>query len=162
MDRDRAAEIQKHLLAASDALDRVTEAMFRLDKDERKAFAELLFEVHDALHFGLLRMLYAEHPELRPPNEPPHISSTLRWEEVSLPESITETHIDAVIFEMLTPKLRKTAVVISKAFERCRDLSMPVSNEIIGARIVALAEAGLIEGAGDLRMWRHSEVRLRT
>src|SRR5262249_46190717 len=85
MDRDRAAEIQKHLLEASDALDRVTEAMFKLDKDERKAFAEVLFEIHDALHFGLLRALYAEHPELRPPDEPPHISSTLRWKDVSLP-----------------------------------------------------------------------------
>ena len=36
----------------------------------------------------------------------------------------------------------------------------PVSFEIIAARIIALAEAGRIEGAGDLRMWRHSEVRL--
>ena len=66
MDRDRAAEIQKHLLEASDALDRVTEAMFKLDKDERKAFAEILFGIHDALHFGLLRALYGEHPELIP------------------------------------------------------------------------------------------------
>jgi hypothetical protein len=160
MDRDRAAEIQKHLLEASDALDRVTEAMFKLDKDERKAFSEILFEVHDALHFGLLRMLHAEHPELKPPAEPPHISCTLRWEEVALPNSVTATHIDAVIFEMLTPKLRKTAMVIGKAFERCQALSMPVSSEMLGARIVALAEAGRIEGAGDLRMWRHSEVRL--
>jgi hypothetical protein len=68
MDRDRAAEIQKHLLEASDALDRVTEAMFKL---------------------------------------------------------------------------------------------MAISYEMLGARIVALAKAGRIEGAGDLRMWRHSEVRLR-
>ena len=44
---------------------------------------------------------------------------------------------------------------------RYQELAMPISAEIIGARIVALAEAGRIEGAGDLRMWRHSEVRLR-
>ena len=161
MDRDRAAEIQKHLLKASDALDRATEAMFKLDKDERKVFAEILFEVHDALHFGLLRALYSEHPELKPPGERPHISSTLRWEEVSLPDSISEADIDTVIFEMLTPKLQKTAMVIGKAFERCKALLIPISNEMLGARIVALAKAGRIEGAGDLPMWRHSEVRLR-
>ena len=82
MDRDRAAEIQKHLLEASDALDRATEAMSRLDKDEREAFSEILFEVHDALHFGLLRAITSEHPELMPAAERPHISTTLRWEEV--------------------------------------------------------------------------------
>jgi hypothetical protein len=38
--------------------------------------------------------------------------------------------------------------------------SIPVSDEIIAARIIALAETGRIEGAGDLRKWRHSEVRL--
>ena len=162
MDRNRAAEIQKHLLEASDALDRVTEAMFKLDKDERKAFAEVLFEVHDALHFGLLRALYAEHPELRPPDEPPHISSTLRWKDVSLPDSISEADIDTAIFAALTPRLQKTATVITKAFHHCQERAMAISYEMLGARIVALAKAGRIEGAGDLRMWRHSEVRLRS
>jgi hypothetical protein len=32
--------------------------------------------------------------------------------------------------------------------------------EMLAARIQALAEAGSIESAGDLRAWRHSEVRL--
>ena len=35
-----------------------------------------------------------------------------------------------------------------------------VSAEIIGARILALAEAGRIDGAGDLQRWMHSEVKL--
>jgi hypothetical protein len=52
-------------------------------------------------------------------------------------------------------------VVITKTAERCTALEAPNRFEIIAARIVALAEAGRIEGAGDLRMWRHSEVRLR-
>mgnify|MGYP000010996623 FL=1 len=161
MDRDRAAEIQKHLLEASDALDRVTEAMFKLDKDERKAFAEILFEVHDALHFGLLRALYEEHPELRPPDEPPHISSTLRWKDVSLPDSVSEADIDAAIFAALTPRFQKTATAIAKAFHNCQERAMAISYEMLGARIVALGKAGRVEGTGDLRMWRHSEVRLR-
>jgi hypothetical protein len=31
---------------------------------------------------------------------------------------------------------------------------------VLAARLQALAEAGSIECAGDLRAWRHSEVRL--
>ena len=115
----------------------------------------------DALHFGLLRALYADHPELKPPEEQPRISSILRWEEVSLPDAISEADIDAAIFEALTTKLQKTAIVIAKAFQHCEGFPVPVSTEVLGARILALAEAGRIEGAGDLRMWRHSEVRQR-
>ncbi len=33
--------------------------------------------------------------------------------------------------------------------------------EILGARIEALAESDRIDGTGDLRKWRHSEVRLK-
>ena len=161
MDQDQAAEIHKHLREAAAALDRATEAIFKVGKDERKAFAEVLFDVQDALHFGLLRALYADHPELKPPEDQPRISSTLRWEEVSLPDAISEADIDAAIFEALTPKLQKTAMVIAKAFQRCEGFPAPISTEVLGARIVALAEAGRIVGAGDLRMWRHSEVRQR-
>ena len=159
MNRDLAAEIHKHLLDASAALNRADRAGLKLDEDGRRAFGELLADVIMPLHFGLLRALYAEHPDLRP-DEPGHISSTLRWKDVLLADSVTEADIDAVIFEMLTSRLQKTAKVIGNVFTRFQQLSMPISDEIIGARIVVLAEAGRIEGAGDLRMWRHSEVRL--
>ena len=123
---------------------------------------ELLTDVTMPLHFGLLRTLYDEHPELRPPSrDPPRISSTLRWEEVSLPKSVSTKNLDAAILEVLTSRLQKVARVIPNAAERCKALRARNRFEIIGARIVALAEAGRIEGAGDLRMWRHSEVRLR-
>ena len=36
-----------------------------------------------------------------------------------------------------------------------------VAAEMLGARIRALAESDRIEGAGDLRKWRYSEVRLQ-
>ena len=61
---------------------------------------------------------------------------------------------------------REQAVRIQKYFldadaaDRCKKLRSKNRFDIIGARIVALAEAGFIEGAGDLRMWRYSEVRL--
>jgi hypothetical protein len=32
--------------------------------------------------------------------------------------------------------------------------------KLVGVRIRALAEAGRLEGEGDLRKWRYSEVRL--
>ena len=125
MDRDQATEINKHLLAAAAGLDRATKAIFKLGKDEREAYTEVLFDVQDALHFGLLRALYAEHPELKPPEDKPRISSTLRWEEVSLPDPISEADIDAAIFEVLTPKLQKVAMVIGSAFQRCEGFPVP-------------------------------------
>jgi hypothetical protein len=89
------------------------------------------------------------------------IDSDLRWEDVTLPASVSETDLDAVIFSVLTSKLQKTAMVIANALNRCDERALSVSAEIIGARIRALAEAGRIERAGDLRRWRYSEVRLQ-
>ena len=96
-----------------------------------------------------------------PFEEIPVISSMLRWEEVSLPASISEADLDQIIFAAMTSRLRKTAMVISKALKRCEELGFPINEEILGARLGALAEADRIDGAGDLRYWRHSEVRLK-
>ena len=96
-----------------------------------------------------------------PYNEPPVISSTLRWEEVSLPASISEADIDQIIFSAMTLQLRKTAMVIAKAMKRCEELGLPINAEVLGARLGALAGSDRIDSAGDLRKWRHSEVRLK-
>ena len=93
--------------------------------------------------------------------EPPVISSTLRWEDVSLPASISAADLDQIIFSVMTSRLQKTAMVIVKALERCKELDLPINAEIVGARLGALDESGRIEGAGDLRKWRYSEVRLK-
>ena len=53
-------------------------------------------------------------------------------------------------------------MVISKALKECETLALPVDAEVVGVRIRALAEAGRLEGEGDLRKWRFSEVRLNT
>ena len=92
--------------------------------------------------------------------ELPVISSTLRWEDVSLPASMSEADLDQIILSAMTSRLRKTAMVIVKALERCKELDLPIDAEVIGARLGALAESDRIEGAGDLRKWRHGEVRL--
>jgi hypothetical protein len=93
--------------------------------------------------------------------EPPVISSTLRWEEVSLPASVSEADLDQIIFAVMTSRLQKTAVVLHRALERCKELGLPINADILGARLGALAETDRIEGAGDLRKWRYSEVRLK-
>jgi hypothetical protein len=93
--------------------------------------------------------------------EPPIISSTLRWEDVSLPASISEADLDQIILSVMASRLQKTAFVIVKALQRCKELDLPIDADILGARIRALAESDRIEGAGDLRKWRYSEVRLK-
>ena len=87
-----------------------------------------------------------------PSNEFPAISSTLRWEEVSLPDSISEAELDQLIFSVM---------IIARAMKRCEELDLAINEEILGARIGALAESDRIDSAGDLRKWRHSEVQLK-
>ena len=44
---------------------------------------------------------------------------------------------------------------------RCEEPALPIRGEVIAARLRALADSDRIEGIGDLRMWGHSEVRLK-
>jgi hypothetical protein len=65
-------------------------------------FANGLEAAGDAVYYELLFVLYKRYPDLRPADkEPPHILSTLRWEKVSLPSSISEADIDQIIFSVL-------------------------------------------------------------
>jgi Protein of unknown function len=89
------------------------------------------------------------------------ICSTLRWSEVSLPQSVTEADLDALIFPLFVKNWRKVARIVGEAKELCEAQAIPLSMEVIAARIQALAEAGKIESVGNLTMWRHSEVRLK-
>jgi hypothetical protein len=160
MNREQAEEIHEYLLDAVEALEQAEAAIFDLGEEGRRMFANGLGAVGDALHCELLLVLYRKFPDLRPPDkEPPHIISTLRWEEVSLPTSISEADIDQIIFSVLHSQWRKTAAIVGMALERCKELGLPISDEVLAARLGALAEADHLESQGDLRMWRHSEVR---
>jgi hypothetical protein len=55
----------------------------------------------------------------------------------------------------------KTARIVGDVVVECKRLAWPIPPEIIGARIEELAEQDRIESAGDLRYWRHSEIRLK-
>lgn len=159
MDRDQAKEIKKHFPGLSRALDRATSAIVKLDKPDQALFKDALLDMHELLIFKLKQTLYREYPELEP-HDPPRITSKLRWEDVSLPDAISEAYLDAQIFGALKPRLQKMAKVVGDVYMRCEAQINPIDAEIIAARIIALAEAGRIEGAGDLRKWRHSEVKL--
>ncbi len=93
--------------------------------------------------------------------EEPHISSTLRWDDVTLPPSVTVDGLDEVIFSKLDPNWRKTARIVGDVAVAYKRGSMLLDAGIIGARIQALAETGRIDSQGNLSMWRHSEVRLK-
>jgi hypothetical protein len=93
--------------------------------------------------------------------EEPHVSSTLRWADVRLPDSVAVSDLDALIFSEMKPRWLKTARIIVMTSKQCEARAMPLDDKVIGARIVALVEAGRIDSQGDLSMWRHSEVRLR-
>jgi hypothetical protein len=48
-----------------------------------------------------------------------------------------------------------------KAYDRCKELALPVDPEVLAIRIRALVEADRLDNQGDVRKWRFSEVRLK-
>ncbi|MCA6118700.1 hypothetical protein J6524_28035 [Bradyrhizobium sp. WSM 1738] len=163
MDREKAIEIHKLLLDLVEAYSRAELAIGELDREDRVAFANQLGAVSEALHWELLPVMYRMYPDLQPPSEePPHIISTLRWEEVSLPPTVTAGAIDQLIISCMKQRWQKTAMVVGNAVVRSKEIGLAVSDQIIAARIEVLVEAGFIENQGDVRKWRHSEVRLKS
>ena len=161
MDGTQAAEIQRHMLVAADAIERASQIIFALDEEDREVLAAPLKEIILELHFKLLHAVYIRYPDLRPPAPDRHmIDTNRRWEEIVLPESVSETDLDSAIFSALSSRWQKTAMVIGNALKYCKTLALPIDAEVLGVRIQALAEADRLEGEGDLRKWRYSEVRL--
>jgi len=161
MDKKQAKKIQRHLFAIDNAIDKAFAAIRQLSKEDRRPFIHALGELGSRLHFEVLELVYREHPELRPPPVPPTISSNLRWKDVKLPKSVSEADLDAIIFSILTSRRQKTARVVGRAATHCREHNLPINDEIFGARIEALGKSGRIEGFGDLRLWGHSELKLK-
>jgi hypothetical protein len=93
-------------------------------------------------------------------DEKPTISSELRWDQVRLPPNTSEADLDAIILPLVTKRWQKVAMVVGDAVGRCRERGLEITAEVLAARILELAEVGRIEGVGDLRKWRFSEIRL--
>jgi hypothetical protein len=163
MNRDQATELHKHLMEANEAVNRAGGVAFNLDPQDRKMFAALLRGFYSECD-EILESIYFRYPDLRPrrpSQEEPEIDSPLRWPDVVLPEPITAADLDKVIFSVLHPRLMKTARIIGDVVVECKRLSWPITPEIVGARIEELSDENRIDSAGDLRYWRHSEIRLK-
>ena len=160
MNPKQATELHKHLTDAADALDQASKVIFELPKEERGSLADQLGRVVSTLHFEMIPVIYAHHPELRPSEQRPTVSGSLRWEDVVLPSTVSEGKLDEVIFGVLTPRWQKIALVVGKSVNRCTELGYPVSADALAARIQALGQAKRLEIDGNPIMWRHSEVRL--
>ncbi|XSC44306.1 hypothetical protein ACF1BQ_043035 [Bradyrhizobium sp. RDT10] len=74
---------------------------------------------------------------------------------------MTEADLDGILFSLLKPGWQKTAMVVILAAKRCQELALQIGDEEIAARLQVLSDSDRIEGIGDLRKWRHSEVRLK-
>ena len=159
MDEGRAADIVDHLLAAAYELDeaRAAAALVADEDKDAASLGELIIKLNNEL----LQALFERFPDLLPFEEFPAISSSLGWEDVLLPPSVSEKDIDQIIFSVMKPRWQKVALVVCFAIEQCEALNLEVTGEIFAARIQALVEADRLENQGDVRKWRHSEVRLK-
>jgi hypothetical protein len=164
MNRDRAERLILYLEDAEAALQRARRAASGFAKEDRLKFSELLCELIAALNSDVWKPIYDAYPDLAPEYEslePPTISSELSWDEVQLPPDVTEKDIDDILFSLLRSHWKKVALVVANAID-CRNLMcLSISPEIFAARLRALSDTDQIEGIGDLRMWRFSEVRLK-
>jgi hypothetical protein len=159
MDREQAAEIFEHLFDAARELDeaRAVASAFAAQDESAASLEEFIVK----LNSELIDALFGRFPNLMPFGDFPAISSTLTWDQVRLSTPVAETDIDAIVLSTMKPHWQKVAMVVARSLELCRERALPIGAEVLGARIQALAESDRIEGEGDLRKWRHSEVRLK-
>ena len=162
MDKAQATEIHEHLFAIRDALNKTEEAIFRLDPEDRAVFGDPMTKLWGALHGHALRAVYERYPELQPiPEGLDEINTDVRWEDVTLPPSISEADLDAVILSKLKPHALKVARVVTDVTRAFGERGLSIGEETVGVRIRWLADADRIKGFGDLRQWRFSEVSLK-
>ena len=110
----------------------------------------------------MLRLISDQHPQLGEPSEDIFtICCDLRWKEVTLPPSVSEADLDAVIFSKLKPHSLKVAAVLSKVREALEEKGLTIDVDVISARIRWLADVDRIESFGDVRKWGHSEIALK-
>jgi hypothetical protein len=160
MDRKQATEIVKHVLEAFDAIERAGE--IDIDKADRLELADPIEEIVGQLNYELLPAIYRRYPELRTEWERPAVSVYHCWEDVDLRGKISEAELDAILFSVMGPHWNKTMMIIARADKRCQELNLQIERVVLGLRLLVLAESDQIESQGPVRMWRHSEVRLRS
>ena len=148
MNREQAVRIQEHLLDAYAALDDARMGIAGLGKEERLRLDGALWQLIADLQQKLLEPIHQQYPDLEPPlieEKIAPICSELRWDQVRLPSSMTETDLDGIIFPILQPRWQKTAKVVILALERCKELDLPIGDEAIAARLQILFDSDRIE-----------------
>ena len=164
MDRDLAERLVLYLEDAEAALQRADRAASGFAKEEREKFSEVLYTAIAAVNSDVWKPIYDAYPDLAPEYEslePPTISSELSWDEVRLPPDLTEKDVDDILLPLLKSYWQKVTLVLVNARDSCNLEGQSFSYEILAARLRDLADRNEIEGIGDLRMWRFSEVRLK-
>jgi hypothetical protein len=159
VDEEQAAEILDYLLTAARELDEARAAADQLADQDKDAAA--ISELAIKLNSELLEAMFKRFPDLLPFEEFPTINSTLRWDQVRLPSSVSEAQVDQIILSVIVPRWHKMARIIWDAVKQGQELALGVTDEMFAARIQVLIEAGRLESQGDVRKWRHSEVRLK-
>jgi Protein of unknown function len=159
MDEDQTAEILDYLLTAARELDEARAAANILADHDKDAAS--VRDLVIKLNSELLQTIFQRFPDLLPFDEFPAINSSLRWDQVRLPPSVSETQVDQIIFSVVAPSWHKMARIIWDAVKRGEGRGLGVTDEMFAARIQVLVEAGRLESQGDVRKWRHSEVRLK-
>jgi hypothetical protein len=164
MNREKAERLTLYVYDAGDALERARRAASGFAKEDRLRFNSLLCDILDTLQTGILDPIFDRHPDLRPEREEretPTISSELSWDEVRLEPPLIEKDVDDILFPLLKSHWQKVALVLVNARDSCNLQGLSFSYEVLAARLRDLADRNEIEGIGDLRIWRFSEVRLK-
>ena len=162
MDEAQADEINDDLMYVAHALDEAIAAVSHLPPADQKMLNDPLYKLWESLHSDVLRLIYEQHPSLNQwPHTPPMISCDLRWKEVTLPQSISEQELDAVILSKLKPRSLKVAKIIGDVMKTFMERGLSISEDAVGARIRWLDDVDRIKSRGDVRKWGHSEIALK-
>jgi Protein of unknown function len=159
MSEEETAEIVQYLVEAAFQLDEARAAAALLS--ERDSDAAAVRELTRRLNSELLNAIFARFSNYLTFEEFPEISSCLRWDQVRLPPDVSETRLDEIVMSAILGRWQKMAMVIWNMTERAEGLGLAVTPEMFAARVQALVEMGRLDSQGDLRRWRHSEVRLK-
>ena len=159
MNDDQAADAVEYLVGAAHLLDEARAVTQQLPDEDKDAAS--LRELIIKLNSELLTELFERFSHLLPFEEFPEINSLLTWEDVELPPPASENDVDQIIFSIVSPRWQKMAAIVWLTAKRGEELGFRITDEMFAARVQALVEEGPLKSQGDLRKWRHSEVRLR-
>jgi hypothetical protein len=73
----------------------------------------------------------------------------------------TAIDLDTVILTCATPEWQKVTMLIAATVDATKAQAVDVTAQTIAGHIYALAESGKLEGKGNIRRWRTSEIRRR-